>query len=586
MVEEAIYFGQKPQARYQEKRSLELLAQNNDQMQMQLIQKDRALERARQEVCNLKAGFYGSDWKLRQDLQKNQLWLFDGKNQEVLAEAIIQQVVAYVLQTEKLQFAFRVAFHLASGTDVMIFFNHKDFELSSAMIRKLEMNRIYLATKRSDRLKTRLLARFIMDHISETIVLPECAGWTDHLYYFCDSALSRKLKGIGFSAPYLERCFSESVFEPETAKLAVDSLFSILGRENAMLLLTITAGSLLCTPLKERGYWPGVLFTLEGDGSTVAIIRKWMQPWKQEFYSPLKNKRYITEAICGSQDEVLFLLDEGTRYSLNLSPFLSMLGDVGELEVNSRITQLKSVPVLITRRSSVWKKNGLSLLNLPFTQGSSSWVQVDRKQVSDFWHSFCDFLNGTYSIIDEELKKTDIYPYVGKRYRQVYHWLIKSYAVLAHFLEMLMGHNKILSEDAFSRFVGTWLQGVEQQSEMDIGDYFISCLQNEKNMGQIVFVGLGVFESDVVTRLIFRVDFEWVYVPADVFAFLVQKFLPGCSEKEVYVSLTESEYAKPGEGSHVFPKAPLRASRNGIRERMASIRRSLLLSEAEFLLEV
>lgn len=413
MGKKAIYFEQEPQQRQQamcrEERSLDLLAQNNAQMQMQLIQKEKALARARQEVCDLKAGFYGSDWQLRQDMQKNQIWLFDGKKQEILAEATIQKVVAYVLQTDKLQFAFRVAFHFASGTDVVICFNRRDFESSSVMVRKLEVNGIYLSTKRSDRLQTRLLARFILDHISETIILPECAGWMDHLYYFCDFALSHQLKGIGLSAPYLDRCFSESSFEPEAAKLAVASLFSMLGRENATLLLTITAGSLLCTPLKARGYWPGVLFTLEGDGNTVAVIRKWMQPWQQEFCSPLRNRKDITAAICGSQDEVLFLLDEGTRYSLNLSPFLSMLGDAGELEVNSRITQLKSVPVLITNRSSVWKKNGLSLLNLPFTQWSS-WGQVDRKQVSGFWHSFCDFLNGTCSIIDEKLKKQIFIP--------------------------------------------------------------------------------------------------------------------------------------------------------------------------------
>lgn len=80
-----------------EERSLDLLAQNNAQMQMQLIQKEKALARARQEVCDLKAGFYGSDWQLRQDMQKNQIWLFDGKKQEILAEATIQKVVAYVL---------------------------------------------------------------------------------------------------------------------------------------------------------------------------------------------------------------------------------------------------------------------------------------------------------------------------------------------------------------------------------------------------------------------------------------------------------------------------------------------------------
>ena len=87
-------------------------------------------------------------------------------------------------------------------------------------------------------------------------------------------------------------------------------------------------------------------------------------------------------------------------------------------------------------------------------------------------------------------------------------------------------------------------------------------------------------------ELVFVIDNEYIYISAENFATLVRKFLPGCSEREVYTSLAEEGSAKMGDSGHLFPKCPLKMSRGGIRQRMAHIKRSLLLSDSELLLEV
>lgn len=586
MAQRAVFFEEEQQRIYQFGQQYSNLLAQTDFITKQLGAKQKALEQAQHEIDNLKAGFYGSDWKLCQDSAKNQIRMFDGNRQEILTEATLQKVIAYTLQSSKgSQFAFSVEFRLSSGVDREIFLSQRDLESATAMVQKLERAGIYLQTKRSDRLKTRLLSRMIMEHISEVVLIPEYAGWDNHTFCFCDSSGSYRLRQIGFSAPYLDRYFTNLRFGAEEMEAYINSLFSQLGKECATLLLTVTAGSLLYTPLKEKGYQPNVLFALEGETDTVSGIRKWMQPWEEELCVSLTNKKNVIRSLDGSKDELFFLLDEGTKYSLNLGPFLNTLGSTGELAVDGKIKQLKSVLLLITGRSKIWKKNNLLLLNLPFTQKKES-KQIKKELASDFWHSFCDFLNNTYGILIDKLEKLLIPTYSGERYSNVYQWLAASYNIFAPFLKLIVGENGVLSEWLFSRYTGTWLLSVEQQDDMDVGDYFIFCLQREKENNQITFVKIDTLADYFTTNLMLATDSEWVYIGREVFTSLVQKFLPGCSEKEVYVSLAESGSAKLGEGSHIFPKAPLKASQNGMRVRMARIRRSLLLTDAELLLEV
>ena len=588
MPQNAIYFSRREnQDLFQMEQNFSNLVAQNASLTQRLGQKQAALDMAQQEICNLKEGIYGSDWQLRQDDAENRIWITDGKKHEVLVEAAIKRVLAYSLRTsDGTQFAFSVSFQLNSGVKAEVFLSQRDLESSSVMMSKLEQAGIYTRTKRSDKLKSCLLKRLVLERISEVILLPEYAGWNGNVFCFVDSKGVSRLKGLGFSAPSLIRVFPDLRLQPPILQRGVRTLFSHLGKETASLLMAVTAGSLLFTPLKEKGYVLDFLFALAGEVYDIQGVRRWMQPWRDELCVSLQKKRNVAKALNASKDEVFFLLDEGTKYSLNLAAFLNTLGRAGDLESDGKIKQLKSVPLLITGRSAVWRKKDLSFIELPFVNGIEG-MQTDKNMAADFWHSFCDFLNSNYGFLNERLGNLRFPAYAGSRYQNVYNWIATSYDIFAPFLEMVIGTSEsILSVQDFLTFVAGWLQGVEQQDEMEISDYFIFCLEEEKKANRIEFVRSSTLFYKQNTELVFVADNEYIYISAENFATLVRKFLPGCSEREVYTSLAEEGSAKMGDSGHLFPKCPLKMSRDGIRQRMAHIKRSLLLSDSELLLEV
>lgn len=229
MPQNAIYFSRREnQDLIQMEQNFSNLVAQNASLTQRLGQKQAALDMAQQEICNLKEGIYGSDWQLRQDDAENRIWITDGKKHEV-------------------------------------FLSQKDLESSSVMMRKLEQAGIYTRTKRSDKLKSCLLKRLVLERISEVILLPEYAGWNGNVFCFVDSKGVSRLKGLGFSAPSLIRVFPDLRLQPQILQRGVRTLFSHLGKETASLLLAVTAGSLLFTPLKEKGYVLDFLFALAGE---------------------------------------------------------------------------------------------------------------------------------------------------------------------------------------------------------------------------------------------------------------------------------------------------------------------------------
>ncbi len=165
MPQNAIYFSRREnQDLFQMEQNFSNLVAQNASLTQRLGQKQAALDMAQQEICNLKEGIYGSDWQLRQDDAENRIWITDGKKHEVLVEAAIKRVLAYSLRTsDGTQFAFSVSFQLNSGVKAEVFLSQRDLESSSVMMSKLEQAGIYTRTKRSDKLKSCLLKRLVLE---------------------------------------------------------------------------------------------------------------------------------------------------------------------------------------------------------------------------------------------------------------------------------------------------------------------------------------------------------------------------------------------------------------------------------------
>ncbi len=549
-----------------------------------LKEKQAELDAANQKICNLKEGFYGSDWQLRQDDVNNRIWLSDGRKHEILLEGAVKKVVAYTLQSfNELQLAFEVKIHLSSGSTETVFINLHTLETPNLLIRAFEMQGICLRVKRSNSLKGQLLKRLILGKVSETIPIPYQSGWSGQTFCFCNEKGSRKLKQLGFSVPYMQRKFSEKRFSVRDFRQGIETLFLQQGAENAVLILTVAAGGILYTPLFQKGYRPDVLFSLEGHVHYIKRIRHWLQPWENELCAGLSHKQGLEKALQDSRDEIFFLVDNGTAYELRLSQFLDGLARNGELICRNEIKQFNSIPLLLTERRGVWEKAGVPLLNLPFVI-CEDITTFSKSFTSAFWHSFCIHLNAGQDFWRERLEKVNASEDDGMAYLSVYNWLAAAYTVFCPFMRSIIGAN-IISEHDFSHFVAAWLQNVDAGKRVDIGDKFILVLQQMKKKGQIGFVSLEVFERLSIEKYVFAVDEEFVYISKGIFSALVKKFFPGYLNKDVYGSLVENGDAK-GDKDHLFPKSPQKLNLGGNRERLAQIRRPLLLSDAELKLEV
>lgn len=254
----------------------------------------------------------------------------------------------------------------------------------------------------------------------------------------------------------------------------------------------------------------------------------------------------------------------------------------GEIVCGNEFEQIRNIPLLFTERSGAWEKLGIPILKLPFSESKDTYA-FDKNLISGFWCYFIEYLNTQRRFWDAQLDILRISQNGVVSYQEVYNWLVAVHKVFFLFFENLMG--EFISEQDFFGFVTAWLQDIDSQDQLDIADRFISELRRMKQSGQIEFVTSGFCDDISVGKHIFAVDDEFVYIHKRNFSLIVREVLSGYSDREVYSALVKGGYGK-GEADHLFPKSPSKIRLDGKRIRMVQIRRSLLLSDAELLLEV
>jgi hypothetical protein len=440
--------------------------------------------------------------------------------------------------------------------------------------------------KRGNDVKARLLKREILQNVQNCQIVTYRSGWCGNCYYYLNEKGCRDFIEMGLDVPFIKRFFSEETVNPNTLKKEVESLISNYGKEETAVILAVGAGGLLFTPLLDNGFRVNAMFVLDATSRTKEI-RKWLQSWKREIYCSLSKKRALAEALCDSKDEVIFLVDEETPYCLKIDTFLKRLVEDGEILLEGEILPLNTVPLLITNRFKVWQNQGLPVLTLPCFDKEEHFL-VNKLVTSYFWKLFCNHLCTFYDSWQGSLSLFEIANYEGTQFASVYEWLVAAFSVLQPYLQTIVGEENpnVMTVSDFASWVNNWLQNTEKHGEMDISEEFISQLKHLKKNGTVTFVRPQNYTKISSGNILFAADETFVYIFPDVFNAVVKVLLPGCNAKVVYESLVESDYAKKGDGMHCFPKCSQNAGFLCGRKRMPHIRRELLLTEAEFLLEV
>lgn len=563
------------------------LTRQNVSLLKQLGNMEKELISCKSEINNLKEGLIGSDWQLIQDDTKNIILMTDGKRHEVLVNAAIKKVTPYVFSiAKKTVIVFEIEFRLSTGEKKISCLKQDDLESPKEFIKKLEKVGIHIRIKRSNSIKCQILKRHILEKITDDniIYIPYFSGWNDHVFCYCTEESNRRLNNMEIELPYMRRFFSKNKIDFVKIKENLELFNSNFGQEETSLILAITAGSLLYTELFNIGYYLDALFVLDTGNTCMPDIRKWMQPWKKEICCSLSNKKTLIKALQESKDETIFLIDEGTTYSLKLDLFLKNLSEDNEIIIENEINSLRSVPILITSRRDVWKLRNLRLINLSFHGNNRIWTE--KEIVSYFWRYFCDSLNGAYDIWMKQLLSLRITPYSGEIFGNVYNWIVAAYNILFPCLNVILEPNSpyIMMPQEFEKYMDTWLYKAEQQGHMDLAEEFIFGVNQLKYEGRLEFVESCCYQNHSGNNYTIAFDQKFIYISNNTFSSIVNNLLPGCSNAEVYKALVEEGSAKKGDGEHLFPKCSIGFSNK--RERLAAIHRQLLLSDAEYLLEV
>lgn len=564
------------------KEQLQILDENAALLKA-ISKRQLALEEANQKIRNFKEEIYSSDWQLHQDDITNRIWLTDGRRREIFLDGAIKDVTAYSIHfSDDERLAFKITIQMVSGGRKEFLISLSTLEKPTALVSTLEGYGVYLRVKRSKALKSQLFKRLILEKVSATVLIPYRSGWQGEVFCFCSMEGGKQLAQLGFSTPYEQRRLSTKQVNLKEIRQTIQNLILQLGKESAILLLTIGAGGLLYTPLWQKGYRPNVMLTLQGWGNLMKIVRQWLQPWANEKYAEMSNRRALEGALQESTDEVFFLIDSGTAHSLKFSQFLEGLVLNGEIVCGNKFEQIRNIPLLFTERSGAWEKLGVPILKLPFS-GSKETYEFDKNLISGFWCYFIEYLNTQRRFWDAQLDSLRISQNGFISYQKVYNWLVAVYKVFFPFFKNMMGD--VISEQDFFGFVTAWLQNIDNQDQLDIADQFISELRCMKQNGQIEFVTSGLCDDISANKHIFAADDNFVYIQKGSFSLIVSEVFPGYSDSEVYSVLVKSGYGK-GEADHLFPKSPSKVRLDGRRIRMAQIRRSLLLSDTELLMEV
>lgn len=275
-------------------------------------------------------------------------------------------------------------------------------------------------------------------------------------------------------------------------------------------------------------------------------------------------------------------MDNNTNYTLQMSENINFILQNGHL-INDEIEELNAIPVLVTKRMKKWHDRCTKTLMLP-----SPSCNISDECIQMFWKDFCDMFSSEYDYFINAIDEKDDNNSLIREYSSEFQWLMKAYKLFYHYLE----RKAILTKDPmqrienFDQYINDWLICIEWENYANSSEIFINWLKDMKNKNSIKFVKPCNYSfQENNGELIIAVDKTYCYIESTVMEKCVKESLVGKDVKEVYVALVEDEYAKGEKDSHVYPKVPEKAGFKK-RVRMAQIKRELLLSDAEFTLEV
>lgn len=549
--------------------------------QKEISDKNKEIQELKQKNQFLKEGIYGTDVQLLEDFNNKSIKLFKKNKYYFFLEAVINTVKIFEIDLgidKKLIYI--VTFENKTCNKIEICFLEMDLQSPKIFFNKMEKAGLYVMTEFSDAEKLKLLRRLIYSKADGSkAFIPYKAGWYEGKYMYGKIEGTEIISQLGISTPYLKRYFSRQFIK---IKDIADYIIKTLSRFENVLIFTVMTGSVAYTPLKKAGFRPSVLFTLDSSLQETLCTVKCLQLWEKEMYISISEPKFFLEELSGYKDETAIIIDNGSSYSLKVCQDLDMVLQNGQILKKGVFEEFNAVPIVSTSRYSVWKERCKKVLMLPnYVYG------IPKMGTCAIWKNLCDMLSRSYEIWTKKIGKIKYTEVKIKKYITEFEWLIEAYNILCWYLDTkgLLKKYNIISVNEFEEYVHNWLFSVEQAEDMDISEIFIMELKKVKEAGLIKFVKPCNFQISKEGNIIIIADEDYLYIAPDVIEEFVKKYLPGINVKNVYHALVEDGYAKGEKDKHIYPKVPQKAGFE-TRFRMACLKRDILLTDAELLLEV
>lgn len=549
--------------------------------QKEIANKDKKIQELKKKNQFLEEGIYGSDVQLLEIFNEKIMKLFKKNKYYFFLEAVINTVKIFEIDLgidKKLIYI--VTFENKTCNKIEICFLEMDLQSPKIFFNKMEKAGLYVMTEFSDAEKLKLLRRLIYSKADGSkLCIPYKAGWYEGKYMYGKIEGIEIIFQLGISTPYLKRYFSRQFIKINDI---ANYIIRTLSRFENVLIFTVMTGSVAYTPLKKAGFRPSVLFTLDSSLQETLYTVKCLQLWEKEMYISISEPKFFLEELSGYKDEAAIIIDNSSSYSLKVCQDLDMVLQNGQILKKGVFEEFNAVPILSTSRYSVWKERCKKVLMLPNYVG-----EIPKMGTCAIWKDLCDVLSRLYKIWTGKIGKNNYTGLKIKKYITEFEWLVEAYNILCSYLNTkgLLKKDNIISVNEFAERVHNWLFSVEQTEDMDISEVFIRELKKVKEAGLIKFVKPCNFEIPKEDSLIIAVDEDYLYIFPDVMEEFIKKYLPGINVKNVYHALVEDGYAKGEKDKHIYPKVPQKAGFE-TRFRMACLKRDILLTDAELLLEV
>lgn len=547
----------------------------------EISNKDKEIQELKRKNQCLEEGIYGTDVQLLEDFDNKSIKLFKKNKYYFFLEAVINtaKIFEIDLGIDK-KLIYIVTFESKTCNKIEICFLEMDLQSPKIFFNKMEKAGLYVMTEFSDAEKLKLLRRLIYSKADGSkAFIPYKTGWYDGKYMYGKVGGTEIISQSGISTPYLKRYFSKQFIK--IGDIA-EFIIKTLSRFENVLIFTVMTGSVAYTPLKKAGFRPSVLFTLDSSSDETLYTIKCLQLWEEEMYISISEPRNFIEELSGYKDETVIIIDNGSPYSLKVCQDLDMVLQNGQILKKGVFEEFNAVPIVSTSRYSVWQERCKKVLMLPdYVYG------IPKMGTCAIWKDLCDVLSRSYKIWTKKIGRIKYTQVQVKKYIQEFQWLVEAYGIFYWYMDTkgLLKKDNIMSVNEFAGHVHSWLFSVEQAEDMDISEVFIMELKKVKEAGLIKFIKPCKFQSLNEDNFIIAVDEDYLYIAPDVIEEFVKKYLPGINVKNVYQKLVEDGYAKGEKDKHVYPKVPQRAGFE-TRFRMACLKREILLTDAEFILEV